>query len=227
VKYTALVPMKSLKEAKSRLATHLTPEQRAGLMLQMLHHVLSVLQESGVFAHVSVVSADTDVLAQAQRWGAIPLTEERSGHNPALTAAAVHERANGVEALLTISADLPLLQPQDIRELVKKSHSADVVLAPSQDRTGTNALLVRPPLALPYVFGVNSLPHYQAEAEKRNLHYEFHSTLGMALDIDTIDDITALQHYGTQQQKGQLYPPPYLHRGISDILLATQCLNGD
>ena len=225
MKYTALVPVKSLREAKSRLAAHLTPEQRAMLMLEMLHHVLVVLQQSDTFEYISVVSADENVLAQAQRWGARPLFEERTGHNPALTAAAEHERRNGVEALLTISADLPLLQTQDIREMVKKVQSKDIVLAPSQDRTGTNALLVRPPLVLPYVFGVNSLPHYQAEAEKRGLGYDFHSTLGLALDIDTIDDITTLQQYDIQTKKHGGYP--YNQHGGSDVLLATRCFNGD
>jgi 2-phospho-L-lactate/phosphoenolpyruvate guanylyltransferase len=223
VKYTALVPVKSLKEAKSRLAAHLTPEQRAALMLDMLHHVLSVLQESAVFAHVSVVSADKHVLTQAQAWGAQPLVEERAGHNPALTAAASRELMDGADALLTISADLPLLQPHDIREFVKRSQNNDIVLAPSQDRTGTNALLARPPLVLPYVFGVNSLPHYQAEAEKRNLSYNFYSTLGLALDIDTIEDIAALQQHENPEKKEWVHQ--YIRHELADRLLASN--NGD
>src|SRR5271165_2444900 len=109
MKYSALIPVKSLSEAKSRLAAHLTPEQRANLMLDMLHHVVNTLKESREFTHISVVSADMRVLVQAQTWGARMLPEEQAGHNPALTAAALHELQSYpyLNALLTISADLP------------------------------------------------------------------------------------------------------------------------
>ena len=195
MKYTALVPVKSLNEAKSRLALHLTPEQRAELMLDMLHHVLGTLQESEVFSHVAVVSADTYVLERAQIWGAKALIEEQAGHNPALTAAADRERADGSDVLLTISADLPLLQADDIHSIIEQSKWHDVVLASSLDGTGTNALLTRPPLVIPYLFGVNSSPRYQAEAKRQSLRYIVFKSTGLALDIDTIDDVQALEHY--------------------------------
>ncbi|GCE24654.1 hypothetical protein KDA_01380 [Dictyobacter alpinus] len=195
MKYTALVPVKSLEEAKSRLAAHLTPTQRASLMLDMLHHVLSTLQESQLFDHVSVVSADPRVLQKAQAWHAQALVETQAGHNPALTAAAMYERQQGASALLTISADLPLLQVDDVHQLVVRSKSYDVVIATSQDGSGTNALLTRPPLVLPYLFGINSRYRHQREAERLNLSCSVQSSLGLALDIDTIEDITALQRY--------------------------------
>jgi 2-phospho-L-lactate/phosphoenolpyruvate guanylyltransferase len=195
VKYIALVPVKSLDEAKSRLATHLTSEQRATLMLDMLHHVLLTLQNSHIFDHVSVVSADERVLQHAQNWGACALLEEAAGHNPALTAAATYELQQGATALLTISADLPLLQVTDIEHLFYKSKHSDVIIAPSQDGSGTNALLTRPPLVLPYRFGINSRYHHQSEAESRQLTHTCYRSLGLALDIDTIDDITTFQQY--------------------------------
>ena len=195
MKYTALVPVKSLKEAKSRLAAHLTPEQRASLMLDMLHHVLLALQKSQMFDHISVVSADPRVLQKAQCWNAQPLVEAQAGHNPALTAAALYELQQGATALLTISADLPLLQVHDVQQLVDTSKFYDVVIASSQDGSGTNALLTRPPLALPYLFGINSRYRHQHEAERLNLRCNIQSSLGLALDIDTIDDVTAFQRY--------------------------------
>ena len=195
MKYTALVPVKSLSEAKSRLALHLTPGQRAELMLDMLHHVLSVLQESRIFSHVAVVSADIYVLERAQTWGAKALVEERAGHNPALTAAASREKADGSDVLLTISADLPLLQAHDVHDMIEQLKWRDIVLASSLDGTGTNALLARPPLVIPYLFGVNSFSRYQSEAKLQGLDYALYTSTGLALDVDTINDIQALEHY--------------------------------
>jgi 2-phospho-L-lactate guanylyltransferase len=190
--YRALIPVKELREAKSRLATHLTLPQRENLVLDMLQHVLQALRESNVIESISVVSPDHRVLDYAQAWGVQALPEEMSGHNAALSVAALNKQVAGASALLTIAADLPLLHAGDIRTLVEQSKCYPVVLASSRDGTGTNAILVRPPLALPYLFGVNSLQRYQQAAKERHLSYTTYHSIGLALDIDTIDDLDDL-----------------------------------
>src|SRR5215469_12328301 len=119
--YTALVPVKSLSTAKSRLAAYLSQQQRETLVLDMLHHVLQVLLASRLFERVSVVSPDTRVLEFARFWDAQPLKEEQHGHNTSLHVAAVREQAAGATAILTISADLPLLRISDIQGMVEQS----------------------------------------------------------------------------------------------------------
>lgn len=193
--YRALIPVKTLSEAKSRLAPHLTQIQRATLVLEMLRHVIHTLQASGSLESVSVVSSDPRVLDLVPAWGAQALVEEQPGHNPALHAAALREIATGATALLTISADLPLLQAQDIRTIVEQSKHYDVVLAPSREGTGTSALLARPPLVVPYVFGINSLQRYKAEAQQRHLSSTIYHSTDIALDIDTIEDLELFRRY--------------------------------
>ncbi|HLI87445.1 MAG TPA: 2-phospho-L-lactate guanylyltransferase [Ktedonobacteraceae bacterium] len=188
----ALIPVKSLSAAKSRLAAHLTQPQRRLLVLDMLHHVIFALRESGALASIAVVSPDPCVLEQARAWGALALVETQQGHNPALHAAALDEKMAGADALLTISADLPLLQPDDIRGMVERLRHSAVVLAASREGTGTNVLLVRPPLAVPYVFGPGSLQRYSTEAREQRLAVSIYNSPGTALDIDTIDDLEAL-----------------------------------
>jgi 2-phospho-L-lactate guanylyltransferase len=187
--YTALVPVKALSAAKSRLAPHLSRQQRETLVLDMLRHVLRVLLDSRLFERISVVSPDILVLEWAQAWGAWPLVEEQHDHNSALHAAALREQAAGVSAILTISADLPLLRVSDIQAMVEQSKHYQVVLAPSQDGTGTNAMLVHPPLALPYLFGANSLQRYLQAARQWKLSNITYNSIGLALDIDTIEDL--------------------------------------
>ena len=189
MKYNALVPVKSLTTAKSRLAPSFSQHQREILVLDMLHHVLCVLLDSELFEKVSVVSSDKQVLEKAYLWGAQAVVEEYHGHNQALHAAALREMSEGVTTLLTISADLPLLTTQEIRCFFEQSLQHDVVLAPSRDGTGTNAILVHPPLAVPYVFGPGSLQSYVESAKQRHLSYSMYHSTGLALDIDTIDDL--------------------------------------
>lgn len=194
--YRAIVPVKTLTAAKSRLAEHLSTSQRQQLVLCMLQHVLEVLQASEIFECVSVVSADSNVLRQARDWGAEALVEEAAGHNPALHAAATHEREVGGTALLTISADLPLLQVADIHSMITYAATHPIVLAASREGTGTNAILMRPPLALPYLFGVGSLQRYQKAARQHNLSAVLYTSEGTALDVDTIEDLDEIQARG-------------------------------
>ena len=189
MKFNALIPVKSLTTAKSRLASSFTQHQRESLVLDMFHHVLCVLLESELFEKVSVVSSDEQVLEKAYVWGAQAVIEEYHGHNQALHAAALREMSEGVTTLLTISADLPLLTTQEIRCFYEQSLQHDVVLAPSRDGTGTNAIMVRPPLAVPYVFGPGSLQNYVEAAKQKHLTYSKFHSVGLALDIDTIDDL--------------------------------------
>src|SRR6185312_2545927 len=193
--YSALSPVKTLQEAKSRLAGHLTQYERTALVLDMLHHVLDVLCSCKIFERISVVSPDPTVLERVQAWGAQALIEEEQGHNPALYAAALRELTTGTTALLTLSADLPLLQASDISSMIEYAKQYDVVLAPSRDGTGTNAFLVHPPLALPYLFGVGSLQRYITQAKQQHLSSVLVQSIGFALDIDTIEDLEMFRQY--------------------------------
>src|SRR5713226_2147894 len=116
--YRALIPVKALSTAKSRLATHLTLLQREHLVLDMLQHVLQTLRERHVFEGITVVSADQRVLDFAQTCGTQALREEMPGHNAALHAAALKKQVAGAAALLTIAADLPLLHASHINTLI-------------------------------------------------------------------------------------------------------------
>ena len=166
----------------------------------MLSHVIQTLLDCSLLERVSVVSPDPRVLDYAQMWGAHTLLEEQQGHNPALQAAAKRELAQGTTALLTISADLPLLQQSDIERMLLASQHYDVVLAPSQEGTGTNAVLMRPPLALPYVFGPNSLQRYLEEAEQRELLMTQIKRPGLSLDVDTLKDLELFRRYEEEEQ---------------------------
>jgi 2-phospho-L-lactate guanylyltransferase len=199
--YSALIPVKSLDQAKSRLADHLTLRQRQNLVLDMLHHVLQTLRKSGCLERISVVSPDPRVLDLASAWKVQALLEEVPGHNEALHAAALREQQAGAEALLTISADLPLLHVDDIHALIELSREHEVVLAAARDGTGTNALLAHPPLVLPYLFGPHSLQHYQQSAACQNVSSAIWNSIGLALDIDTIDDLDDL--YELQMLSGE------------------------
>ena len=73
--------------------------------------------------------------------------------------------------------------------MIQLSQWYRVVLGASQEGTGTNALLVRPPLAIPYLFGPGSLQRHEEAAKEQQLSVVRYNSRGTELDIDTIRDL--------------------------------------
>jgi 2-phospho-L-lactate guanylyltransferase len=71
----AIVPVKPLRESKSRLANVLTVVQRVDLMATILQRTLRVLSRAQSIDRILVVSADPIVLSMAGERGAMTLDE--------------------------------------------------------------------------------------------------------------------------------------------------------
>ena len=198
----AVVPVQALAGAKSRLTPVLAPNQRATLTLRLLGGVLDALAAPGIAARL-VVSPDPAVLAAARAAGASALqqtTDQRDGLdgldglNAALVAAREWTEGRDAEALLVVLGDLPLLSRADIAAILALARGtpATVVLAPDRHERGTNALLLRPPGAIPFAFGPDSLARHRAAASARGLPVRLYRSPGTALDVDTPDDLAAV-----------------------------------
>ena len=188
----AIVPVKHLERAKMRLSSVLSPAERRVLVLAMLGDVLYALRATPAVEHVSVISRDSTVLHAAAQHGAEAIVDRMNGLNEALTQAATHVAARGAGALLVLPADVPLVSPNNINELVAMlGHAPSAVLAASRDG-GTNALLVRPPLALPFLYGANSLARHMAAARLCGMGIKIVRSPGLMLDVDQPDDLTLL-----------------------------------
>jgi len=190
VRIHALIPVKELANAKSRLMPPFSDDERATLTLEMLRHVVAVAQESGVFARITVVSPDTAVLDVVKVLGVSVLRQQTTGLNPALDEARADARLHGAEAALVLHADLPHLTAAEITAMVGLLPvSPAVVIAPDYTGSGTNALLTAPPNAISFHFGPGSFLRHIAAAEQRGLPYRIAHAPGIAGDVDTPDDV--------------------------------------
>ncbi len=188
----AVVPVKSLLAAKTRLAAALSPDERAALMLRTLRNILAALDQPGIAARV-VVSPDEAVLQAAEAAGARGLRQASDGLNPGLVEARGWALAEGAEALLIVLGDLPLLGTEHIAGLLALAdRPGTVVLAPDRHGTGTNMLLLRPLDAIPLTFGHDSLARHRAAAQSRGFCVRSYDDPATALDLDTPDDLAAL-----------------------------------
>lgn len=183
----AVVPAKTFSLAKSRLALVLSPEQRAALAARMLDRVLGVLGQSRGLDGVLVVSDDEEVAAFARLRGAEPVIHAPGlGASVAAGARRVLGRGQGV---LVLMADLATLSRDDVDETL--AIAADhVVIAPDRHDDGTSALAFQAGHAIPTRFGEpGSFLLHQSEARRLGLPAAILRRPGLALDIDTPDDL--------------------------------------
>jgi 2-phospho-L-lactate guanylyltransferase len=80
----ALVPVRSLGGAKSRLGEPLDPEERADLVLALLRRTVEAALAATRLAGVIVVSMDEDLLRRARAMGAATLLQKGDGLNAGL-----------------------------------------------------------------------------------------------------------------------------------------------
>lgn len=184
----AVVPVKNLHHTKSRLMSVLNPAGRAGLTLYMMGRVISALKEAQVEA-VCVVSPDRLVLQKAQEKGASILLQRGEGLNPALEEGRRWAVERGASELLVLPADLPLLIAEDVRSVIdcEKGEPA-VAISPDASHTGTNALLLRPPDAIPFAYGPDSFEIHQRAARERNVEISVVEQTHLSFDLDTRED---------------------------------------
>ncbi|MGN6812596.1 MAG: 2-phospho-L-lactate guanylyltransferase [Thermomicrobiales bacterium] len=196
-----IVPVKDLADAKSRLAGVLAPEERAALALRTLCSVLDALALPPIAERI-VVSPDDAVLREAMARGARGLRQQGRGLNNALEQARRSLSPAQADALLVVLGDLPLLAGGDIHALLTLAGQlpgAGVVLAPDRHGAGTNAVLLRPAGALPFLFGAGSLARFRDRASARQLAVHLYHAPGTALDLDTPADLAWLaSHEGVR-----------------------------
>ena len=187
---SVVVPVKDLQGTKSRLAPILDPGARAGLTLYMMGRVVSRALEAGVDA-VGVVSPDPIVLDEALKRGATPLAQESRGLNPALEEGRAWAMREGASALLVLPADLPLIEADDVRAVLAEAAASPVVIAPDGARSGTNALFLRPPDAVPFLFGLESFEAHLRAARDRGGPHEARicENEHLSFDLDTAGDL--------------------------------------
>jgi len=203
----AIVPVRSLEGAKSRLGEPLDPEERGDLVLALLRRTVQAAKAASNVAGVVVVSMDPGVVAAAGAMGARGLLQRRGGLNEGLGEA---RDALDAGAILVLPADLPGVSAPEIDRLagVAAELAADepgravVVLVPDHHGTGTNALLLAPPGAIEFEFGEDSRFAHAAAARAAGAEYAEVSG-ALAFDVDTPEDLLAADLTGLGHEVGR------------------------
>jgi 2-phospho-L-lactate/phosphoenolpyruvate guanylyltransferase len=175
----ALVPLKALDRAKTRLAGALAPGERAELMLSLLEHVVGTVREAGI-ERVTVVTAE-------------PLEGYETWHDRGLpwndALAVAIEEVVTAPLVAIVSADLPSLRPEEVVELVEATPLRGIAIARALDG-GTNAVSIRPPGLVRTHFGERGSAGVHAALGVDHVVLDLP---GLAFDVDTPADLARMQ----------------------------------
>jgi len=192
----ALLPVKPPDRAKQRLSRVLDQSFRETLARAMYEHVLSVLCASSGLDRIVVMTADQATADQARRSGALVFDEPGLlGHKNSADLAARRAMRYGACTVILLPIDVPLIAPADIEDLAAAAKAAAgpcAFVVPSRDGSGTNALVLTPPDAMQTCFGEHSLQAHFHEARARGIPIRELHRPGLALDLDTPEDIAEL-----------------------------------
>ena len=187
-----LLPVKAPANAKQRLSALLTAGQRERLARLMYEHALEQLCSARRLDRVVVVTSDAEAATQARRAGALVFEEqEQLGHSHSADAAARRAMALGAETVLLTPIDVPLATAAEIDGLAAMARPG-VVIVPSSDGTGTNALLRTPPDVIESRFGPGSFAAHMEQAQTRGVPAEVARPAGLMFDLDTPEDVAEL-----------------------------------
>jgi 2-phospho-L-lactate/phosphoenolpyruvate guanylyltransferase len=207
----AILPIKAFEEAKRRLRHHLSPGERHALAEAMFADVLIALRRATTVDGVIVVSADHVAQQIAAGYGAGVVEDLNRGHNPAATLGVNAAVKAGANRVLLVPGDTPALDPSELDTLVNRSGPPrSVLIVPDRHGSGTNALLLTPPDAMASSFGPDSRKRHEAEAAAANLEAEVVDVPSLGMDVDTVEDLEALQdrlarsHGGAARTRGML-----------------------
>ncbi|MCP8315502.1 MAG: 2-phospho-L-lactate guanylyltransferase, partial [archaeon] len=78
----------------------------------------------------------------------------------------------------------------------QKGYTRSMVISPSMDEKGTNALLMNPPTVIKPRFGVNSFKNHINEAIANRIQYIIYRSPRVTLDIDTPEDLIIFSKLG-------------------------------
>ena len=217
----AVVPVKDTNDAKRRLTGVLSATQRQELALTMLEDVLATLGRVRELAGMVVVTADATAAAIAPRHGAQVLSDgAQEGHTGAVAAAA---RRLENKAMLTVPGDVPLVEEEDIRQLIDahrdtlRRDARAFIIVPARDERGSNAILCSPARAVPLRFGADSFLPHLAAAKRCGIEPRVLKLPRLALDIDTPEDLARFFDTPSQTRARSLLERWGFRAGVDQI----------
>lgn len=194
MKIAAVIPMKSLHSAKSRLSNILTAQQRKNLAMYLLDATITELKKSNFISEIIIVSIDKAVENYSCLNNLKFIKDSDEGVNKAVILADNYCINNGINANIVIPHDLPFISAKEIDEIctISNKYHKCIIICPSKRFDGTNILFRKPPDVIKTHYDDNSYMNHLKEAYKFKIPVESLDLVKLRFDLDTKEDLLEL-----------------------------------
>jgi 2-phospho-L-lactate guanylyltransferase len=188
----AILPVKRPQNAKQRLTGFLSVEERQTLARLLYRQTLAALCQAEGIDRVVVATSDPHIAEHARNSGALVFEEnEQVSHSVSADAACLRAMEMGATTALLVPIDVPTATAADFSRLAASrfTERPGLVVVPSSDGTGTNALVRTPPNCIESRFGPGSFRAHCDQAALKGLQLNVLRLPGLMFDIDTPEDV--------------------------------------
>lgn len=188
----AVLPVKSPRSAKQRLSGFLPAPQREALARLLYKQTLATLCQAAGIDKVAVATSDSEVADHARDLGVMVYAEnEQLSHSISADAACLRAQEMGATTVLLVPIDVPLVTADDFSRLAAAARPG-LIVVPSADGAGTNALVRTPPDVIQSRFGPGSFRAHIDQARRKGIPADVLRLEGLMFDIDTPEDVAEL-----------------------------------
>ncbi|MCZ7536859.1 MAG: 2-phospho-L-lactate guanylyltransferase [Acidimicrobiia bacterium] len=180
-----VVPLRSFRVGKARLASRLEPAERAALAREMAERVIDAAQ--GI--PTVVVSSDPDVISWTELRGVECLADPGT-LDAAACAGRSWARERAITRVAVVHADLPLVTSLD--RVVSPGADPVVLAVPCHRGDGTPVLSIPSAVNFRFSYGPGSFGRHCAEAERLGLPLRVVRDPSLSFDIDLPEDLDQL-----------------------------------
>ena len=197
----ALVPLRGLETAKTRLAGELDAEERLDLVTAMARRTLAATRDATRIRGTVLVTADPEAARLAEELGAEALVQRVAGLNSAIREARSRAEERGATAVVVLPIDLVAVSAGAIDAVVEAADQAPhddqglVAIVPDRHGDGTNVLLATPPRVIDPAFGEGSRAAHQERAAVAGATY-LELAGPLTFDVDTAEDLLETEPRG-------------------------------
>lgn len=195
MKTFAIIPVKRFENAKTRLSSILTADERVTLSGLMLQDTLTTLVNSRRLDQILVVSSDSRAKKISEERGVGFIFEEKDNSvNSAIMLADRYSVDAKAVATVVIPQDLPLLDAGEIDRICEAAGQdlRCIVICPSTRYDGTNILLRKPPTVIKIHYDNNSYNMHIKSAAELGVQARVFESQRLMFDIDKPDDVHEL-----------------------------------
>ena len=188
MKIAAIIPVKTFSKAKKRLKIQQTQKEK--ICYLMLQEVLSTISKCRFVDKIIIVSKDKTALMLGKSFNAVEIFDDESGVNNAISLADDYLSDKKFDCSIIFPQDIPIMKPIDIDNLLSfVKHQRSVIVVPSRQFNGTNALVRCPADIIETKYDMGSYTFQVDAAIAKTKNISIALIRRMMLDIDDDFDL--------------------------------------